>query len=288
MAQKIQSLIFDKEKWTLTEAKDWLAGHDFKSGGADETEDTFRFRQFDPGMCEEGSFVTLTENFPDGISAIACDTGEDSMRYSGLPKGVEIRRFPLKELRVEEPQGSPRIAGHAAVFDVLSEEMWGFREIVRKGAFATSLREDDIRSLWNHDPNFVLGRNKSGTLALEEDKVGLAIAISPPDTVISRHFLEGIRRGDVDQMSFGFMVRMNGEKWADTTDGVVRELLNVRLFDVSPVTFPAYPQTTITVRSRFSGKRRPCYCEQCRQSRRSQSDADFSLVKLRLDLADRT
>ena len=163
---------------------------------------------------------------------------------------MEIRTLPLEELRINNLEEKRFIEGHAAVFDSWSETLGGifpFKEKVRKGAFSQTIEKDDIRALFNHDPNYVLGRNKAGTLELKEDERGLYVRIIPPDTQAARDLITSIERGDINQMSFGFMVEE--EKW-DTVDGVdVRELRRVRLFDVSPVTFPAYPSTDVGVRA---------------------------------------
>lgn len=137
------------------------------------------------------------------------------------------------------------IAGYAAVFNSLSVELWGFREKIAPGAFAATLG-DDIRALWNHDASTVLGRTKSKTLRLAEDEVGLAIEIDPPASAAS--YIETIERGDVDQMSFAF--RTLEQTWDEDEEGVlIRTLLKVKLYEVSPVTFPAYPATSVGVRS---------------------------------------
>lgn len=163
---------------------------------------------------------------------------------------MEIRTLPLEELRINNLEEKRYIEGHAAVFDSWSETLGGifpFKEKVRKGAFSQTIKKDDIRALFNHDPNYVLGRNKAGTLELKEDETGLYVRIIPPDTQAARDLITSIERGDINQMSFGFTVEE--EKW-DTVDGVdVRELRRVRLFDVSPVTFPAYPSTDVGVRA---------------------------------------
>jgi len=152
------------------------------------------------------------------------------------------------EMRVEGGD-EPKIRGHAAVFNKLSVDLMGFKEKVAPGAFIQSIENSDIRALWNHNPDYVLGRNKSGTLSLEEDKKGLAIEISPPDTQWARDLMETIKRGDVDQMSFAFQVKK--DSWDETGKESVRTLEEVELFDVSPVTYPAYPQTDVKVRSAF-------------------------------------
>jgi hypothetical protein len=160
----------------------------------------------------------------------------------------EVRSFPV-EVRVEQRDGeeSPKIRGYAAVFDEWSEDLGGFREVIRRGAFKKTIKEADVRALWNHDANYVLGRTKSGSLTLGEDRTGLAIEVDPPRTQWATDLLESIRRGDVDQMSFGF--RTVKDSWDDgDVNAIKRELLEVELFDVSPVTYPAYPQTSVGVR----------------------------------------
>jgi HK97 family phage prohead protease len=159
------------------------------------------------------------------------------------------RRAYVANLSLEERDGSPpKIRGHAAVFNQLSEDLGGFREQISPGAFATAIVEDDVRALFNHDPNFVLGRNRSGTLLMSEDEGGLAVEIDPPDTQWARDLMQSMRRGDISQMSFGFRVDKGGQSWAKTDQGSIRTITKARLFDVSPVTFPAYPQTDVAVR----------------------------------------
>jgi len=161
---------------------------------------------------------------------------------------IERRAFHLDSLEVRaEADNSPKIIGYAAVFDSFSEDLGGFKEIIRKGAFEDSLKIDDIRALWNHNPDYVLGRNRSGTLRLLEDDKGLKIEIDPPNTQWAKDLMESIRRGDVDQMSFGFITVQ--DRWHSENGITTRELLKVKLFDVSPVTFPAYPQTEVGVRT---------------------------------------
>src|SRR5262245_46638922 len=160
---------------------------------------------------------------------------------------LERRSYKLLEIRADSDQNGMRVKGHAAVFNQKSEEIFGFREIILPGAFKNTIKNADVRALWNHDPNFVLGRNKNGTLNLREDKIGLVSEIDFPNTSFARDVFESIRRGDVDQMSFGF--RTVTDNWRMEKGETVRELVEVDLFDVSPVTFPAYPQTDIAARA---------------------------------------
>lgn len=164
---------------------------------------------------------------------------------------IERRCVALDELRIEQREdGKQRIIGHAAVFNQLSEDLGGFREQIAHGAFAEAIETDDVRALFNHNSDHILGRNRAKTLMLSEDTRGLAIEIIPPDTQIARDIMVSMERGDITQMSFGFSLRPNGENWALDDEGrVIRTLTKVRLYDVSPVVFPAYPQTDVALRS---------------------------------------
>ncbi len=150
------------------------------------------------------------------------------------------------ELRAESDDAPARITGYAAVFNELSDDLGGFREKIVPGAFSKTLGAD-IRALYNHDPNIVLGRTRSRTLTISEDNKGLRVEFTPPDSAMARSVLESVRRGDVDQMSFGFVTL--ADTWEDHDGKVVRTLNEVELFDVSVVTYPAYPQTDAAVRS---------------------------------------
>lgn len=163
-------------------------------------------------------------------------------------KTKEIRTVHA-ELRTVKADGAPsKIAGHAAKFDSLSEDLGGFRERIAPGAFAKTIQSADIRALWNHDANIVLGRNKSGTLRLSEDLAGLAFEVDMPDTQLVRDMVMGpIVRGDVNQCSFGFYTV--ADKWAKIDGEWVRTLLECDLLDVSPVTYPAYANTDVAARS---------------------------------------
>lgn len=155
------------------------------------------------------------------------------------------------QVRAEGEATTRTLVGHAALFDspydVGNIAKWGFREIIAPGAFAAAIAEQqDVRALWNHDESQVLGRTRSGTLKLAEDARGLAVEIALPDTQLGRDLGELVRRGDVSQMSFGFVVRE--ETWG-TVDGVdVRRITRADLFDVSPVTYPANVNTEIALR----------------------------------------
>jgi HK97 family phage prohead protease len=166
----------------------------------------------------------------------------------------ERREFALTDVEVRKaPEGSKSpggFRGYAAVYDSLSVNLGGFREKIDPGTFDTAIAEDDVRALFNHDRNHVLGRSKAGdgTMRLSSDDKGLLVEIDElPNTSTARDLVELLKRGDVDQMSFGFTTVR--DRWEEDEDGrVIRTLEEVRLFDVSPVTFPAYPDTEAEAR----------------------------------------
>lgn len=164
----------------------------------------------------------------------------------------EIRTWRLDEIEVREADGDgPLIVGYAAVFNQLSENLGGFRERIAPGAFRESLAAgDDVRALWEHDPQYVLGRNVAGTLTLAEDRQGLRVAIRPPATTWAADLMTSMRRGDVNQMSFGFSVPKGGDSWEMVDGTQIRTLKRVRLADVSVVAYPAYPTTSAEARAR--------------------------------------
>ena len=119
-----------------------------------------------------------------------------------------------------------------------------FRERVMTGAFARAIRDkQDARHLQNHDVNRVLGRTSAGTTVISEDETGLRFETLLPDTSYARDLAALVARGDVDEGSFGFECRAGGDRWVKEGGVEVRELVDVDLFDVSTVTFPAYPGT---------------------------------------------
>jgi hypothetical protein len=203
---------------------------------------------------------------------------------------MERRTINMTELRVQNKPNSEdegkiikTIEGHAAVFNQWSETLGGFfpyKERVLPGAFKDSIEKDDIRALFNHNPDYVLGRNKSGTLHLEEDEKGLKVVIHPPDTQWARDLLVSIDRGDITQMSFGFIVE--SDRWG-LEDGMdVRELQKVKLFDVSPVTYPAYPQTDVGVRSMDEVFKK--HKEEERQKKAKKAKEKLDLYKRKIEL----
>lgn len=143
-----------------------------------------------------------------------------------------------------------KLAGYAAVFN--SEAPLGdFVEIIRRGAFAKSLAAGgNVRALWSHKPDALLGTTRSGTLKLEEDGHGLKFELALPDTTHGRDLAVLVERGDVQGMSFGFRVPEGGDRWEQRGGQLVRELLHVDLHEVTLTHDPAYADTSVAKRSK--------------------------------------
>lgn len=164
--------------------------------------------------------------------------------------GEESRVFDATIEVRDGDDNSPTISGYAAVFNSRTEIAGVFREEIAPGAFRQAIEEDDVRALIDHNSTLILGRNTAGTLRLSEDDRGLRYEIDPPNTSYANDLVESMRRGDVSQSSFAF--RATSEEWDDEPeDGglPIRRILRTKLYDVSPVTYPAYPDTEVGVRS---------------------------------------
>ena len=171
------------------------------------------------------------------------------MNHTLINKEREYRAFTFKFITDKRDNGDvPKISGHAAVFDQLSLDLGFFREKITPGAFSDTLNAD-VRALFNHNPDFVLGRTGNDTLKLSEDSIGLKMEIIPPDTFWARDLITSIERGDIDQASFGFNVLKQSWEEDIEKDEIIRTLEKVELVDVSVVTFPAFPQTDVQIRA---------------------------------------
>src|SRR4030042_3416256 len=159
--------------------------------------------------------------------------------------------FEEWELR-EEATKTTELVGYASVFNQEAVIFGLWREKVAPGAFKRTIAQGDIRALWNHNTDLPLGRNRSNppTLKLKEDKKGLNVEILPPDTQAGRDSVISIKRGDVSQMSIAFqIVKQEWFQPEDKKELPLRTILEMKLFEVSPVTFPAFEQTSISARS---------------------------------------
>ncbi len=195
---------------------------------------------------------------------------EKAVRY--LDRKIELRA-------AKDGSNSPgTVVGYAAVYNSASQDLGGFRETIAPGAFKRCL-SDDVRCLWNHRDEAILGRSSAGTLRLEEDGIGLRYECDLPDTSVGRDVAEGLRRGDITGSSFQFTIDPDGEDWDWSGPVPLRCLRSIsRLYDVSPVTFPAYEDSSCELRS---------YSDAA-DAFKSQLDSRLSRLRARLALAEAT
>jgi HK97 family phage prohead protease len=146
-----------------------------------------------------------------------------------------------------EKRADAVIAGYAAVFGAQADIGGSFLEVIAPGAFTETLKTADVRAYFDHDRGRVLGRTSAGTLRLKEDAKGLAVEIDLPDTTDGRDVKTLLERGDIDGMSFGFIV--THDEWDETSDPPMRTIHAVSLREVSVVSEPAYGDTSVALRS---------------------------------------
>ncbi len=160
------------------------------------------------------------------------------------------RRYVAGAVEVRSDERGKKMHGYAAKFNSRSVDLGGFVEVLAPGVFDRALKENhDVRALVDHNPTLILGRTASGTLRLSVDGTGLVVENDLPDTQAARDLTVSMERGDVTGMSFGFRIMPDGEQWQRTADGMLlRTVTDLELFDVSAVTYPAYPSTEVSAR----------------------------------------
>ena len=169
-------------------------------------------------------------------------------RFSTLEKfDAEVRKSSVvkeqREFRMENAeQNGNTIRGYAAIYNSDSEWMGGFYEQIATGAF-DGVMDNDVRAYFNHDENLLLGRVSSGTLRISTDKRGLFYEVDLPNTTYANDLAELMKRGDVNQSSFAFLIEKDRWEQRDGTTYRIIEKVS-RLLDVSPVSQPAYPDST--------------------------------------------
>lgn len=189
---------------------------------------------------------------PEGCAV--CGQGRAVVVRSGEPLcaacRMTVERRSVAESVASEERMDPEPAtgagfeGHAIVFDALSLDLGGFREKIAPGAVDRTLRENlDVRALWNHDSAQPIGRLSANTLALRADGTGLLVQILPPSWAHAQ--VESVERRDVTGMSFGF--RALDDEWMLEGPVPIRTVLDMRVSEVSIVSFPAYPSTDVRV-----------------------------------------
>jgi len=190
----------------------------------------------------------MVEDFEDNKQRLAvCSTQLEENRTNIWDKKnndiMEKRIFNIETRAEETEDGNKIIFGHASMYNTRSENLGGFFEYIEEGAFTPELiANSDTRALINHDQNLILGRTTSGTLRLNADETGLRYEFDVPETSYGKDLVVSMERGDITQSSFAFTVA--DDDWSTDDDGNnIRTIKKIeRLYDVSPVTYPAYPE----------------------------------------------
>jgi uncharacterized protein len=180
-------------------------------------------------------------------------TATEQLTNADTRPAFEVRAFSIERINIERRQADDgpadlRISGHAAVFGHEADIAGIFHEVIRRGAFSRAIEErQDVALLLNHDPSTVMARVSNGTLRLAEDAVGLFFEadLDPGDPDAVRT-VNKIERGNITQMSFAFDART--EQWDFDAEPPIRTIIDTDIFDVSPVTYPAYQQTDVHAR----------------------------------------
>jgi hypothetical protein len=275
----------------------WFLGED--TSADEKTKERYRYPYGKDGKVYRSGLIAIRQRAgQEGATEIYDAAGEllkkidGDKQKSSLAADPETRTLSI-ELRVDEPgygKKTPTIRGYAALFNSQSEDLGGFRESISPGAFGAALACSDVRALINHDPNLVLGRTKAGTLRLKEDERGLAFEIDPPDTQAARDLMISMKRGDINQCSFSFNVADGGDTWQKESDGSGMWRRSIqqfdKIYDISPVTYPAYTSTSCAVRSMLDHQRELEQAEEARIAKEKEEARKLELdtYKLRLEL----
>ena len=160
-------------------------------------------------------------------------------------KNKEIRTIDVQDLELRMDGDKQTVVGYGAVFNSMSNDLGGFREYISPEAFEGRM-DDDVRFLFNHDPNYVLARTTNGTLRMSVDEKGLRYEADMPNTSTARDLVELLKNGTVNQSSFAFIVE--DDSW-EMKDGMnIRTINKVsRLYDLSSVVYPAYSEASSSV-----------------------------------------
>jgi HK97 family phage prohead protease len=191
---------------------------------------------------------------------------------------MEIEKRSIMAVPELRAEGETRtMAGYAAVFNSEANIGGAFREVIMPGAFTETLKSADVRALVDHNSGRVIGRSKAGTLRLVEDDVGLSVEIDLPNTNDGRDLGELVARGDIDGMSFGF--RVTQDEWDDSVDPALRTIRGIELHEVSAVTWPAYADTSLAMRSKEMAKT---------ETNKAQAEFNRKLAEARIALRKAT
>ena len=197
----------------------------------------------------------------EAMYAAEYDDDEDDRKNRSIPQEGKLETrdafsaWGVSDLEIRAEQGGMTFRGYAASFDSPSEDLGGFRETIKPGAFKRSVShamsgKRDIKMFLNHNTDIVLGSTRAKTLRLKEDERGLIAEAMLPNSPWGESVAEAVRRQDISSMSFGFVIDKRGIHDTWSPDKSQRTLNEVRLLEVSPVTgWPAYAATSASLRS---------------------------------------
>lgn len=232
----------------------------------------------------------MVEDFEDEKQRLAvCNTQLEENRKNIWDKKynniMEKRIFNIETRAEETEEGNQIITGHASMYDTRSENLGGFYEYIEAGAFTPELiAKSDTRALINHDQNLILGRTTSGTLRLTADEKGLRYEFDVPQTSYGKDLVVSMQRGDINQSSFAFTV--SEDEWTtDEAGNNIRTIKKIdRLYDVSPVTYPAYPEANDLI---VAQRGLATYKEKVERENEEKDLVKRSLVSLKIELKKR-
>jgi len=205
------------------------------------------FRPGEKGYPSNGRIAWALWGGDPGFSWSKKKMKEIKKEENNMSNNKETRFFKIDNFEIRKEGDEKRVIGYGAVFNTLSNDLGGFTERIDPKAF-DGRTDDDVRFLLNHDPNFIYGRTTAGTLRLSIDEKGLRYEVDMPDTQSARDLEVSLERGDINQSSFAFTVEE--DSWDQGDNGIIRTINKVsRLYDVSAVTYPAYEEASVALRS---------------------------------------
>lgn len=294
-ARHIKKIIEDEESITIVYGKseEWEGIEVDKEEITEEVENIEEEEIIEEGRAPEDIEVAPEDEIIEEIDEeeeeeIEGEEGDEYRSFNKVDvwdkKHTQEKRYFDIESRLTTNKGKDVVVGHAAVFNSLSEDLGGFKEKIMPGAFDDVLN-NDTRAYFNHDPNFLLGRVSAGTLRLAVDEKGLRYELDIPDTTAGRDLKENMKLGNITQSSFAFTIGKDGDSWERGENGKdVRIIHKVnRLYDVSPVSLPAYPSANdlaLAQRSNFLDK------ENTRKTEEREFEKD-ELLNLKINLLKR-
>jgi HK97 family phage prohead protease len=178
---------------------------------------------------------------------------------------IEHRSIPASSFQIRNsPGGTGRTLTGKIAYNSRSQYM-GFFEEIAPGAFTASLRTNEVLAYWSHDTSQVLGRQSNSTLRLKDTPSALLFECDlDPNTTWGANAIASLKRGDVTSNSFGFSIDANGDDYSTLPDGnILRTVRSASLWEVSPVSVPAYDSNVASIRSSQRDAGCQCRCERC-------------------------